>query len=124
MGTDNQRNRGHTQSGTIKCTFRGHRQPVRQRPTAALSSVHTEGTGNQPGLGNEGTYNQTDSGHTQWITLGHCQLYIQRTQTTSQTGHTGALSTVSGNGLSQPAGGKECWAQTIRQTGTLLYIQY
>ena len=26
----------------------------------------------------EGTDNQTDKGHTQWGTLGHCQMYIQR----------------------------------------------
>ena len=33
----------------------------------------------------EGTDNQKDR-DTQWGTLGHCQLYIQWAQTTSQTG--------------------------------------
>ena len=51
-----------TQWGTVNCTFRGHRQPVRQ---GAHSGAQW---GSQP--------------------------YIQRAQTTSQTGGTGALSTV------------------------------
>ena len=55
--------------------------------TGAPSTVHTEGTDNQ-----------SDGG-----TLGHCQLCIQRAQTTRQgvhpVGHTGALSTVHTEGI-------------------------
>ena len=103
--TDNQSDRGELW-GTVYCMYRGHWQPVGERvggrehtkwstlgqyqlyiqralatsqtgPTGVLSTVHTEGTGNQ-----------SDRGHT----VGHCQLYIQRAQTTSQTGgtHSGA----------------------------------
>ena len=69
---------------------RGHKHPDRQGThtvghTGALSTVHTECTGNQPGegrLGTEGTDNQTDSGNqSDRGVLG--LLYIQRALTTS-----------------------------------------
>ena len=43
-------NTGPHTLGTINCTNRGHRQPVRQGHTGpgALYAVHTKGTGNQP----------------------------------------------------------------------------
>ena len=68
--------------------------------TGALSTAHSEGTDNQSvrvhtvgtlgqsAVHSEGTDNQTGRGHTLCDTLGHCQLYIQRAQTTSQTGGT------------------------------------
>ena len=92
-GTYNQTDRGHTQWdtlgychlniqraqttsqtggrqwGTINCTYRGHRQPVRQgADSGALPTVHTEGTDNQSDRS----------------TLGHSQLYIQRALVTRQ----------------------------------------
>ena len=82
-------------------------QPVRQGPIGALSTVYTEGqteahwstvyctyrghwlpAGVGGRLGTDGIDTQTDREHTHWGTLGHCQLYIQRAQTTSQTGGT------------------------------------
>ena len=65
--------------GTVIFTYRGHKQPVRKGPTGEMSTVHTEGIGNQlgrgQGLGPESTDNQTDRGPTQWGTLTHGTLY-------------------------------------------------
>ena len=78
-GTDNNTDRGaHSWAhwSTVNCTYRGHRQPVRQGPTGALCVEHAECTGNQPGEGRlviEGTDNKTDRGHPQWDTLWHCR---------------------------------------------------
>ena len=55
---------GHTQLDTVNCTYREHRQPVREWHSGALSTEHTEGSGNQLKKGRLGTANQ---GHT----LGH-----------------------------------------------------
>ena len=62
----------------VNCTYRGHRQPVKQGPTRQLSTVHTEGTGNVPEWGK--------AGH-----RGHRQPDRPGTQTVGQTG---PLSTV------------------------------
>ena len=70
---------GHTQWDTVNCTYRGYKQPVREGHTRVLSTEHTDGNVNQLGrgrLGTGGTDNHTDRVHTQWGTLGHCQLYI------------------------------------------------
>ena len=77
----------------VACTYRGHwpgwraghRQPDKK-------GAHTVGhTGALPTVHTERTDNQSDKGHK----VGHCQLYIQRTQTTSMqehtVGHTGAI---------------------------------
>ena len=111
--TGNQTDRGHTQLGTlghwglsvphwggVNCIDRGHIQAIRQGPTVALSTVHAEGTGNQRlRLDTEDTDTESTGNHPTgggWAQttrqgeriVGHCQLYIQRAQTTSQTGGT------------------------------------
>ena len=72
-GTDNQTGRGGIHSG---------------------NTAHTESRDNQLNGDplrhclTEGIDNQTDKGHT----VGHCQLHIQRVQTTNQTwGHWGTV---------------------------------
>ena len=108
----------------VNCTYRGHRQPIRQGPTGKLSIVHTEGTGNQPGRGKAGhRWNKQpdrQGAHTVRHTgaLGQCQLYIQRALTTSQTGvHLEALPTVHREGT----GNQSMWVRlgaegTVNQT--------
>ena len=60
------------------------------------------------------TGNQTDGGHTG--ALGHCQLYIQRAQTTSQTGALWGTVYCKHRGHWQPAGLGACWAQRAQTT--------
>ena len=107
-GTDNQTERRYTQWGTLYrghrqpvcalCIYRGHRQPVRQGPTGALSTLHIEGTDNQPAGGEAGQRGHIQLGRQGAHTVGHigalehCQLYIQRARNQSDRGHTVGLS--------------------------------
>ena len=56
------------------------------------------------------TGNQIDREHTQWGTLGHCQLCIQRAQTTSQTGAHGHCLLYMEKGTGNQPGG-EGWGK-------------
>ena len=73
LGTDRQTDR---QTDRL-LNHRESKDNQSERGPRGLSTVHKEGTGNQPGGGWLGTDNQTDGAHT----LGHCQLYIERAQT-------------------------------------------
>ena len=94
--------------GIVRCTYRRHRQPVRQGHTGALSTVHAQGIGNQGAqtvgytgavstVHTEGTDNQTDRGHTpNWGTV-NCTYRLHRQpdrQGAHTVGQTGVLSTV------------------------------
>ena len=71
-GTDNQSDRCLAHWDTIYCIQK------------VLATRQGEGGGRQRAQTTKQT-GDTDRGHTQWGTLGHCQLCIQRSQTTSQT---------------------------------------
>ena len=55
--------------------YRGHRQPVRQEPSGALSTVHTEGTGNQPGRGAAGHRGRRQPDRKGANTVGHTEAW-------------------------------------------------
>ena len=92
-GTDNQMDRGYTQCktlghwDTVNSTHVGHRQPALRHCLLYIwmAMATSQGEGK---LGKEGTDNQTDRGHTQWGTLGHCQIYTEGTGDQSDRGHT------------------------------------
>ena len=77
--------------GTVNCTYRGHKQPIRWANWGIVYYTYrghwqTSQVGRR--LGTEGTYNQSDRRHTAGHTGAVMQLYIQRAQITSQSGGT------------------------------------
>ena len=66
---------GGTQWGTVNCTYKGHRQPVRQGNTGALSTGHTEGKGNHPGGGEAGNRQSDTQGPNGTL----CSVYTEGT---------------------------------------------